>query len=76
MKELVALFHAANTCLGLSLLLPDCDVAVEIRKILTTHCEICISMLDGEDFGESNLERFFADLDQMEETIESIKSSK
>lgn len=75
MNEILALFQAANTCLSLALLLPDCDIVIEMREILIKHCELCSELLQKGKISDESLESLFADLDQIEETIESIKSN-
>jgi hypothetical protein len=67
---------SSNVACELAELLPDCDIAEELRTILNLQHEILCEMIQGRHFGSSRIENFLSYLDDTLENTQRIKKCR
>lgn len=70
-----AIIKSCDAANVLAELLPDCDIADELKYILTMQHQILLEMIQGRHFGSKMLEHFNMELDETLRNVEIIKKN-
>ncbi len=68
-----AVITSSNVACELAELLPECDIAEELKTVLNIQHEILCEMIQGRHFGSTQLERYLSYLDETLSNTERIK---
>ena len=71
--HMFAIINASNVACELAELLPECDIAEELKAVMNIQHEILCEMVNGRHFGSTQLDNFLKYLDQTLENTERIK---
>ncbi len=71
--HILAVVNASNVACELVELLPDGDIAEELKAVLNIQHEILCEMIHGRHFGSASLDKFLRYLDETLENAENIR---
>lgn len=71
-----AVITSSNVGCELAELLPECDIAEELKTVLNIQHEILCEMIQGRHFGSTQIERFLSYLDDTLQNAERIKKCR
>lgn len=71
--HLLAVINASNVACELAELLPQCDIAEELKAVLNIQHEILCETINGRHFGSTQLDRYLRYLDETLENTETLR---